>query len=45
MTERIAADLKPLFEGGGLSRMQYLRQLNQVQEIRAEVATLKRILE
>ena len=41
LTERIAADLKPLFEGGGLSRMQYLRQLNQVQEIRAEVATLK----
>ena len=41
LKERIAADFKPLFEGGGLSRTQYLIQLNQVQEIRAEVATLQ----
>ena len=41
LTERIAADYKPLFEGGGMSRTQYLGQLNQVQEMRAEVATLK----
>ena len=41
LVERIAADYKPLFEGGGMSRTQYLSQLNQVQEMRAEVATLK----
>ena len=41
LRERIAADYKPLYEGGGISRIQYLSQLNQVQEIRAEVATLK----
>ena len=41
LKERIAADFKPLFEGGGMSRTQYLSQLNQVQEIRAEVSTLK----
>ena len=41
LTERIAADYKPLFDGGGMSRTQYLGQLNQVQEMRAEVATLK----
>ena len=41
LKERIAADYKPLFEGGGMSRTQYLSQLNQVQEMRAEVATLK----
>ena len=41
LTERIAADYKPLFEGGGMSRTQYLSQLNQVQEIRAELATIK----
>ena len=40
LQEQIAADLKPLFEGGGISRTQYLTQVNQVQEIRAEVATL-----
>ena len=41
LSERIAADYKPLFEGGGMSRTQYLGQLNKVQEIRAEVANLK----
>ena len=41
LKERIAADFKSLFEGGGMSRLQYLSQLNQVQEIRTEVATLK----
>ena len=41
LKERIADDYKPLFEGGGISRTQYLEQLNQVQEMRAEVATLK----
>ena len=41
LKEQIAADYKPLFEGGGMSRIQYLSQLNQVQEMRAEVATLE----
>ena len=41
MKERIAADYKPLFDGGGMSRTQYLSQLNQVQEMRAEVSTLE----
>ena len=38
---RLAADLKPLFEQGGMARSQYLTQLNQVQESRSEVATLE----
>ena len=41
LQERIASDYKPLFEGGGISRIQYLSQLNRVQETRAEVATLQ----
>ena len=41
LKEQIAADLMPLFEGGGMSRNQYLSQLNQVQETRAQVATLE----
>ena len=41
LTKRIAADYKPLFEGGGMSRTQYLGQLNRVQEISADVASLK----
>ena len=41
LTERIAADYKPLFDAGGMARTQYLTQLNRVQEMRAEVATLK----
>ena len=41
LKEQIAADYKPLFEGGGMSRTQYLSQVNQVQEMRAEVASLK----
>ena len=38
---RLAADLKPLYEQGGMARSQYLTQLNQVQESRSEVATLE----
>ena len=41
LQKRIASDMKPLFENGGLSRNAYLNQLNQVQELTAEVATLK----
>ena len=40
--QAIASDYKPLFEGGGISRIQYLSQLNRVQETRAEVATLQK---
>ena len=38
---QIAADLKPLFDTGAMSRNQYLEELNRVQEIRASVATLE----
>ena len=41
LKELIASDYKPLLDNGGISRIQYLSQLNQVQEIRAEVSTLK----
>ena len=41
LQEAIAADLKPLFDGGGMSRMQYLTRVNQVQIIRTEVATIE----
>ena len=35
LKELIASDYKPLLDNGGISRIQYLSQLNQVQEIRA----------
>lgn len=41
LQQRIATDLKPLYEGGGMARNQYLNQLNQVQETKAEVASLQ----
>jgi hemolysin D len=41
LQKRIASDMRPVFEGGGLARNAYLTQLNQVQELTAEVATLK----
>uniref|UniRef100_UPI0040476CB9 HlyD family efflux transporter periplasmic adaptor subunit n=1 Tax=Cyanobium sp. TaxID=2164130 RepID=UPI0040476CB9 len=41
LQKRIAADMRPVFEGGGLARNAYLTQLNQLQELTAEVATLK----
>jgi hemolysin D len=41
LQQRIATDLKPLYEGGGMARNQYLTQLNQVQETKAEVASLQ----
>lgn len=40
LQSQIAGDLKPLFESGGLARNRYLDQLNSLQELRAEVATL-----
>ena len=41
LKQQIADDMKPLYENGALSRNQYLLQLNQIQETRAEVATLQ----
>ena len=41
LKQQIAVDMKPLFENGALSRNQYLLQLNQIQEMRAEVSTLQ----
>ena len=40
LKQRIVKDLKPLFEEGGMGRNQYLNELNQVQEIQAELAAL-----
>ena len=41
LREQLAEDIRPLSEVGGLARNQDLLQLNQVQETRAEVATLE----
>tara|TARA_B100000674_G_C37973878_1_gene978346 strand:+ start:1778 stop:3034 length:1257 start_codon:yes stop_codon:yes gene_type:complete len=41
LREQIADDMKFLFENGAVARNQYLLQMNQVQEIRAEVVTLE----
>ena len=37
---KIVEDLKPLFDSGGMSRNQYLQELNNVQVIKADVASL-----
>ncbi|QNJ01781.1 HlyD family efflux transporter periplasmic adaptor subunit [Synechococcus sp. PROS-U-1] len=37
----IAADMKPLFDSGGMSRNAYLEQLNRLQEIKSNVANLE----
>ena len=41
LRENIASDLKLLYEKGGMARNQYLLQLNQVQETRAQVSNLE----
>ena len=41
LKEQIAIDMKPVYENGAMARNQYLLQLNQVQETRAEVSTLE----
>ena len=41
LQSQIVADTKPLFEDGGISRNNYLRQLNQLQELQAEIASLE----
>ena len=38
---RISADLRPLFEGGGLSRNAYYNQLNSLQEFKSEILSLE----
>jgi HlyD family secretion protein len=40
LDERIAKDLQPLYREGGIGRINYLGQLNKVQESRAELAAL-----
>ena len=40
LLQRIVSDLQPLYEEGGIGRVNYLSQLNQVQESQAELATL-----
>ena len=40
LKESIAQDLKPLFDSGGLARNSYLQQLNQLQELRSDIAAL-----
>ena len=41
LKKRIVADLKPLYEAGAMGRNQYLSEMNQVQEINADVASLQ----
>jgi len=41
LQKRIASDLEPLYRNGGFARNTYLTQLNQVQELTAELASLK----
>ena len=40
LDQRIASDLEPLYREGGIGRINYLSQLNKVQESQAELATL-----
>ena len=40
LNQRIADDLEPLFREGGMARVNYLSQLNKVQESQAELASL-----
>lgn len=40
LSQRIADDLKPLYENGGYSRIQYLQQLNVIQEQTSDIASL-----
>ena len=41
LKEKIAEDIKPLFEVGAMSRNHYLLQLNEIQETKAAVSTLE----
>ncbi len=41
LKKRIASDLKPLYERGGIARNNYLNELNEIQELTADIATLR----
>ena len=41
LSQRIEADLFPLYKNGGYSRIQYLNQRNDVQEKKSEIASLR----
>ncbi len=41
LKERLAKDLETLFNSAGISRNNYLMQLNEVQEMRAELSSLR----
>ncbi len=41
LSQRIERDLRPLYANGGFSRVQYLEQLNKIQEQTSELASLR----
>jgi HlyD family secretion protein len=41
LQEQMAQDMEVVFKDGGIARNNYLNQLNQVQELRAEVSSLR----
>jgi HlyD family secretion protein len=41
LSQRIERDLRPLYANGGFSRVQYLEQLNRIQEQTSELASLR----
>ena len=41
LLEKIESDMRPLYENGGVSRIQYLQQRNAIQEQNAELAALR----
>ncbi len=41
LSQRIERDLRPLYQNGGFSRVQYLEQLNRIQEQTSELASLR----
>ena len=41
LQKQIIADIKPLYEGGGIARNAYLQRLNTLQELQAQVSTLE----
>ena len=41
LSQRIESDLRPLYQNGGFSRVQYLEQLNKIQEQTSELASLR----
>lgn len=41
LKQKIAEDVRPLFDSGAMSRNAYLSQLNEVQELKADISTLE----